>query len=74
MKRQGRLQEAYFNFTYSSRRDAEGTIIGMKILANEVTSQKEKEHVLQQSLQREQELNQHKSQFVSTASHEFRIP
>ncbi|MVM30155.1 PAS domain S-box protein [Spirosoma sp. HMF4905] len=43
-------------------------------IANDITSQKEKELVLQQSLQREQELNQLKSQFVSTASHEFRTP
>ncbi|MVM41671.1 PAS domain S-box protein [Spirosoma sp. HMF3257] len=43
-------------------------------IANDITSQKEKELVLQQSLEREQELNQLKSQFVSTASHEFRTP
>ncbi|WP_052731319.1 two-component regulator propeller domain-containing protein [Spirosoma radiotolerans] len=43
-------------------------------IASDVTSQKEKEFVLQQSLLREQELNHLKSQFVSTASHEFRTP
>lgn len=43
-------------------------------IANDITSQKEKELVLQQSLAREQELNRLKSQFVSTASHEFRTP
>ncbi|QDK81606.1 PAS domain S-box protein [Spirosoma sp. KCTC 42546] len=43
-------------------------------IANDITSQKEKELVLQQSLEREQELNLLKSQFVSTASHEFRTP
>jgi len=43
-------------------------------IVNDITSQKEKELVLKQSLVREQELNQLKSQFVSTASHEFRTP
>lgn len=43
-------------------------------ITTDVTSQKEQEFVLYQSLQREQELNRLKSQFVSTASHEFRTP
>lgn len=43
-------------------------------IVNDITSQKEKEFILQQSLLREQELNQLKSQFVTTASHEFRTP
>jgi PAS domain S-box-containing protein len=43
-------------------------------IVNDISSQKEKEFVLLKSLQREQELNQLKSQFVSTASHEFRTP
>lgn len=40
----------------------------------QVSQQKHTALLLQQSLQREQELNQLKSQFVSTASHEFRTP
>jgi PAS domain S-box-containing protein len=55
-------------------RDEWGTVLRHIGLASDVTSQKEKEFVLQQSLYREQELNQLKSQFVSTASHEFRTP
>lgn len=55
-------------------RDEAGTVLRHIGFASDVTSQKEKEFVLQQSLQREQELNQLKSQFVSTASHEFRTP
>ncbi|GAB3043778.1 hypothetical protein GCM10027185_54450 [Spirosoma pulveris] len=54
--------------------DSYGKIVRHIGIANDVTSQKEKELVLHQSLQREQELNQLKSQFVSTASHEFRTP
>ncbi|KAA9346324.1 PAS domain-containing sensor histidine kinase [Larkinella humicola] len=74
IKRNGTFQEAYFNYTYTPLRDESDTIIGVMILAAEVTSQKENELILQQSLQREQELNQLKSRFVSIASHEFRTP
>ncbi|MFD2934691.1 sensor histidine kinase [Spirosoma flavum] len=52
----------------------DGMILRHIGIANDVTNQKEKEFVLQQALKREQELNQLKSQFVSTASHEFRTP
>ncbi|MFD2570179.1 PAS domain S-box protein [Spirosoma soli] len=55
-------------------KDANGSPIRYIGIANDITGQKEKELVLQTSLQREQELNQLKSQFVSTASHEFRTP
>lgn len=43
-------------------------------IVNDISSQKETEFILKKSLQREQELNQLKSQFVATASHEFRTP
>ncbi|GAB2560329.1 PAS domain S-box protein [Spirosoma aerophilum] len=55
-------------------RNAIGELIRHIGIINDVTSQKEKELVLQETLQREQQLNQLKSQFVSTASHEFRTP
>ncbi|MGV3556662.1 PAS domain S-box protein [Larkinella arboricola] len=43
-------------------------------IVSDISSQKETEFILKKSLQREQELNQLKSQFVATASHEFRTP
>lgn len=55
-------------------RDKQGIALRYIGIVNDITSQKETEFVLQQSLQREQELNQLKSQFVSIASHEFRTP
>ncbi|WP_052731318.1 PAS domain S-box protein [Spirosoma radiotolerans] len=55
-------------------RDGAGQITRHLGIVNDITGQKEKELVLLESLQREQELNQLKSQFVSTASHEFRTP
>ncbi|QMW04906.1 sensor histidine kinase [Spirosoma foliorum] len=57
-----------------SIRDETGKTIRQIGLSNDITSQKETELILQQSLQQEQELNQLKSQFVATASHEFRTP
>ncbi|WP_421825678.1 PAS domain-containing sensor histidine kinase [Larkinella sp.] len=74
IKRNGTLQDAYFNYTYTPLRDVSGTITGVMVMAAEVTSQIENEFILQQSLQREQELNHLKSRFVSIASHEFRTP
>ncbi|AUD00650.1 sensor histidine kinase [Spirosoma pollinicola] len=59
--------------TFIIRNEA-GEVLRHIGIANDVTDQKEKEFVLQQALRREQELNQLKSQFVSTASHEFRTP
>lgn len=43
-------------------------------MATDITAQKQIELLLQQSLEREQELNKLKSKFVTTASHEFRTP
>ncbi len=55
-------------------KDDQGIPVRYIGIVNDVSSQKEKERVLMQLLHQEQELNQLKSQFVSTASHEFRTP
>ncbi len=55
-------------------RDCQGLPLRYIGVASDITSQKEKELVLQQSLARERELNKLKSQFVAIASHEFRTP
>lgn len=60
--------------TRTALRDKAGKLTGYVGMATDITSQKEIELVLQQSLEREQELNKLKSQFVTTASHEFRTP
>lgn len=60
--------------TRTALRDEAGTITGYVGMGTDITRQKESELALQQLLQREQELNKLKSQFVTTASHEFRTP
>lgn len=74
VERNGGLQDAYFNFAYMPLRNESERIIGVMIMVTEVTAQKERELILNQSLLREQELNQLKSRFVSIVSHEFRTP
>jgi PAS domain S-box-containing protein len=54
--------------------DEAGALTGYVSLATDISPQKKMELMLHESLQREQALNQLKSQFVSTASHEFRTP
>lgn len=56
------------------QRDEQGNPYRYIGIVTDITSQKEKEAILQQAIEREQELNKLKSQFVSTASHEFRTP
>lgn len=55
-------------------RDEQGTIRRRIGIANDITAQKEKELLLTETLEKEKELNQLKSQFVSFVSHEFRTP
>ncbi|GAB3781335.1 hypothetical protein GCM10028818_35220 [Spirosoma horti] len=60
--------------TRTALRDESGVITGYVGMATDITAQKRIEFLLQQSLEREQELNKLKSKFVTTASHEFRTP
>lgn len=55
-------------------RDEKGAILRRVGITNDITLQKEKELLLEQSLEKEKELNLFKSQFVSHVSHEFRTP
>ncbi|AUD06334.1 PAS domain-containing sensor histidine kinase [Spirosoma pollinicola] len=54
--------------------DAAGQPTGLAGLIADITDRKNRELMLQQSLEKEKALNQLKSQFVTTASHEFRTP
>lgn len=54
--------------------DEAGNVTGYVSMGIDITAQKENELILEQSLQREQDLNKLKLQFITTASHEFRTP
>jgi PAS domain S-box-containing protein len=51
LNRYGNAEIAYFNFTYQALREADGSISGIIVIANEVTSQVIAKHALQQSEQ-----------------------
>jgi hypothetical protein len=54
--------------------DARGAYSGGFAVTTDITAQKEAEDALRRALDRERELGQLKTQFVSTTSHEFRTP
>ncbi|SOD92925.1 sensor histidine kinase [Spirosoma fluviale] len=54
--------------------DEEGTPVRRVGVATDITSVIEKEQLLEESLEKERALNALKSQFIATASHQFRTP
>lgn len=88
LEREGRLEEAYFNFAYTPLRDLSGAITGVMILATEVTALVESKHQadldlfrlqtaeteVNRLLQQEHDINVHKSQFIAFVTHQFRNP
>ena len=79
--RDGKLQEAYFNFVYQPYCEADETISGITVIAYEVTDQvmaKNELIVAKDNAEREkhtaEEAVKAKQQFLSNMSHEIRTP
>ena len=62
------------SLTISSIKNNSGDITGFMGVAIDITERKKAEEKLRQSLEKEKDLNELKSRFVSMASHEFRTP
>lgn len=60
--------------TVSALRDGDGLISGYLGIAIDISERKKAENELRVALEKERELNELKSRFVSLASHEFRTP
>mgnify|MGYP003634624077 CR=1 FL=1 len=64
----------YFSVNTIPLLDKDAVISSALFVYSDITIQKEIERVTKNALKKEQELNELKSRFISTASHEFRTP
>lgn len=66
--------KAWLRISGSPIYDVKGEVVGSIGLHADITLEKVKEQSLQKALAKEKELNEVKSHFVATASHQFRTP
>jgi len=68
------IQGRYYQTTKIPLRNSAGEPNRLLAVSSDITERKQAEEVLQQAFQKEKELSELKSRFVSMASHEFRTP
>jgi PAS domain S-box-containing protein len=64
----------YYQTNKIPLRNAKGKFDQLLVVSSDITDRKEAEQLLQLALEKEQELSELKTRFVSMASHEFRTP
>lgn len=69
-----KIYNRYYQKTKIPLQNTQGVYDRVLMIATEITERKAAEEALQLALQREKELGELKSRFVSMASHEFRTP
>jgi two-component system CheB/CheR fusion protein len=81
LMRNGQLDNVYFNFVYQPYLDADGSILGVTIIAYEVTTQInlkgeliEARRIAEQNTKIAENALKSKQQFLSNMSHEIRTP
>lgn len=62
------------SISLTALKDADGTVSGYMAIAVDITERRKTQQEMIQALEREKELGELKSRFVSMASHEFRTP
>ncbi|MBI1938996.1 MAG: PAS domain S-box protein [Ignavibacteriales bacterium] len=68
------LYNAWFDWHFLPEFDSSGNVSTVVVYGRDITERKKLEETIKESLQKEKELNELKTRFISTASHEFRTP
>jgi PAS domain S-box-containing protein len=68
------VENKHYEFHAVPLRDADGLILQILVVEMNITQQKRAESDIMKTLDKERQLNELKSRFVSMASHEFRTP
>jgi PAS domain S-box-containing protein len=81
LRRHGRLEEGFFRFKLSAQRDAAGEVVGVMVVAAEVTDEVRSRHALETAFKDRQRLlveldraSRSKHEFLAMLGHELRNP